>query len=164
MKAIKIALLFAALTFISAPAIAQTSLSTNNGSFAGKALLGLYTQYKADGKLDLANPTNLANLATLAKNIKNLAQTAKTANFVKGLISGSKNLVNNDNSSTVLSSLKSLSKLDLSALQGAAVSKSGDAAKNVLNTLGSAAANASSSSATKEKAASILTNLFNKLK
>lgn len=99
-----------------ASAISLGGLGSSSGSSAGKALLGLYTQYKKDGKLDLTNTTNLANIATLAKNIKGLSTQSKTSNFVSGLIKGSQNLVTTNNSSSVLNSLKKLSTLDLNAL------------------------------------------------
>ena len=45
--------------------------ATTNGQAAGAALKALYSQYKADGKLDMANLTNIMNLATLANNVVN---------------------------------------------------------------------------------------------
>ena len=54
--------------------------ATSEGQAAGVALKALYTQYKADGKLDMANLTNIMNLATLANNVKDLkGQTNKSA-------------------------------------------------------------------------------------
>ena len=99
--------------------------ATTNGQAAGAALKGLYTQYKTDGKLDMANLTNIMNLATLANNVKDLkGQTNKSAfykDFATGLVSGSGNLVTSANTSSVMSGLTSLvNNVDLSALQGKA--------------------------------------------
>ena len=50
----------------------KTSTATSNGKAAGVALKSLYTQYKADGKLNMQNVGNIVNLATLANNLKGL--------------------------------------------------------------------------------------------
>ena len=136
MKAFKVFAVIAAAFLLTAPmqsAKAQTSsegttLTQSNGASAGLALLSLYTQYKSAGKLDLSNTTNLSNLITLATNIKGLSSSVKNSSFLTGLISGSKNLVNNSNSSTVLSSLSSLANLDLSSLSSTAASAATTAA------------------------------------
>jgi len=104
----------------------STANPTKNGTSVGTALLGLYTQYKTDGKLDLSNVTNLANLATIANNIGGLKDTASsTASsfldlFKSGLIKGSTNLVNNANADSVINILTKLSNTDLSSLTKAA--------------------------------------------
>lgn len=183
MKTIKVIMTIAAVLLISAPlqeAKAQSSaissaisaLTSQNGKSAGSALLSLYTQYKADKKIDLTNPANISNILTIANNIKGLAQASNTTNFLSGLISGSKNLVNNNNSSSVLSSLKSLSGLDLSSLAGAAAksaatSAAKSAATSLLSKATGAASTASStasaaSDSMADKASSILTSLFKK--
>lgn len=179
MKSVKLIIAVAAICLLAAPvqtAKAQNSalsgvvsaLTASNGNSAGSALLGLYSQYKADGKLDLQNASNIKNLLTLAQNIKGLAQTKNTTNFLSGLITGSKNLVNNSNSSTVLSSLSNLSKLDLSSL-GTSVASSAakSAASGLLSKVASGAKNTATSAPTNSatnKASSILTSLFGKLK
>lgn len=178
MKAIHVITVIAAAVLLCAPvqsakaqnstiANAVSALTSQNGTSAGSALLGLYTQYKADKKLDFSNPTNIKNLLALANNIKGLASNASTTNFLSGLIKGSKNLVNDSNSSSVLSSLKSLSNLDLSSL---ATKAAGTAAKSAASSLlskvtksGSTNAQTTTSAST-DKAASILTSLFSKLK
>ena len=116
-----------------------TPTATTNGQAAGAALKSLYTQYKSDGKLDMANLSNIMNLATLANNVKDLkGQTNKTAfykDFATGLVSGSGNLITSANSSSVMSGLSNLvNKVDLSALQG----KATDVVNNV-STKGTAA-------------------------
>ena len=113
--------------------------ATTNGQAAGAALKALYSQYKADGKLDMANLSNIMNLATLANNVKDLkGQTNKSAfykDFATGLVSGSGNLITSTNSSSVMSGLSNLvNKVDLSALQG----KATDVVNNV-STKGTAA-------------------------
>lgn len=99
----------------------ETAAATVNGQAAGAALKSLYTQYKADGKLDMSNLTNILNLTTLASNVKGLkGQSDKTTfykDFAAGLISGSNNLVSQTNSTAVMSGLTSLvNNVDLSAL------------------------------------------------
>lgn len=144
-----------------------SSLTGNTGSSAGLALLNLYTQFKADGKLDLSNSNNISNLVTLATNIKGLkGSTSKTdlSSFVNGLISGSKNLVNKGNSTSVLNSLKSISNLDLSSLGNAAVSTATAKAKsNLLGQMAKATKDTADNGDT-QKAGSILTDLFKSLK
>lgn len=113
--------------------------ATTNGQAAGAALKSLYTQYKADGKLDMANITNIMNLATLANNVKDLkGQTNKSAfykDFATGLVAGSNNLITSGNSNAVMSGLSNLvNNVDLTALQG----KATDVVSNV-TTKGTAA-------------------------
>ena len=84
----------------------KTSTATSNGKAAGVALKSLYTQYKADGKLNMQNVGNIVNLATLANNLKGLkGQSDKSAfykDFASGLVTGSGNLVNDSNSGAVM--------------------------------------------------------------
>lgn len=106
-------------------ATTETPTATTNGKAAGAALKALYTQFKADGKLDMANLTNIMNLATLANNVKDLkGQTNKSAfykDFASGLVAGSGSLVSNANSTSVMNGLSNLvNNVDLSALQGKA--------------------------------------------
>lgn len=102
----------------------KTATATSNGKSAGAALKALYTQYKADGKLNMKNLSNLMNLATLANNIQDLkGQGNKSAfykDFAAGLVTGSGNLVNSSNSNAVMGGLTNLvNNVDLSGLQGA---------------------------------------------
>ena len=113
--------------------------ATTNGQAAGAALKALYSQYKADGKLDMANLSNIMNLATLANNVKDLkGQTNKSAfykDFATGLVAGSNNLITSSNSNAVMSGLSKLvNNVDLTALQG----KATDVVSNV-TTKGTAA-------------------------
>lgn len=138
------------------------ALTQGNGANAGLALLGLYTQYKADGKLDFKNVNNINNLLTLASNIKGLDKLTEKAPFISGLISGSKNLVNQKNSNTVVNSLTSLAGLDLSSLGTAAA---GAAASSAVSSLlgGSNTQATSQTTQATNQAASILTGLFGAL-
>lgn len=177
MKTFRIVTFIAAAILLIAPmqrVNAQSALSSvvstltqSNGNTAGGAILSLYTQYKADGKVDLTNPKNISNIITLASNIKNLKKTSDKTQFVSGLISGSKNLVNSNNSASVLSSLTSLSKIDLSSVASSAATS---AASSLLSKATSTAKSTASTAATSvadnkqvQKAASVLTGLFGKL-
>lgn len=146
-----------------------TALTSQNGINAGKALLGLYTQFKADGnKFNFQNSNNINNLLTLAGSIqglKNGTENVNTTNFLSGLISGSNNLVNKNNSSNVLSSLTSLANVDLSSLTGTVASSAASSAVSSLlsKTTGGTANTASASSAATDAAGSILSSLFGKL-
>lgn len=115
------------------------SAATSNGQAAGAALKALYTQYKADGKIDLSNINNIMNLAALANNLKDLkGQTNKSAfykDFAAGLVTGSNSLVTSSNSTAVMNGLSKLvNNVDLTALQG----KASEVVENV-TTKGSAA-------------------------
>ena len=115
------------------------SAATSNGQAAGAALKALYTQYKADGKIDLSNINNIMNLAALANNVKDLkGQTNKSAfykDFAAGLVTGSNSLVTSSNSAAVMNGLSKLvNNVDLTALQG----KASEVVENV-TTKGSAA-------------------------
>lgn len=132
------------------PATSQSSNTALNGSSAGAALLGLYTQYKTDGKLDLSNINNILNLATLASNVKGVGGLLDSTGFLGGLISGSRNLVNNNNSSNVISALGKLANLNLNSLSGV--------------TSSAAASGVNTSAAGITSAVSTLSSLFNTLK
>lgn len=120
------------------------SSGTTNGVACGAALKSLYTQYKADGKIDTKNLSNIMNLATLANGIESLkGQSDKSAfykDFATGLITGSGNLVTGKTASSVTSTLSSLGNLDLSALGDVAAAVAGNAA----GTSASASSNKSS--------------------
>ncbi|MBQ0080865.1 MAG: hypothetical protein KBS95_04890 [Alistipes sp.] len=142
-----------------------SALTSSNGLKAGTALLSLYTEYKSTGTIDLKNLENIQKILTIAQNIKGLKDATpktNTTDFVSGLISGSKNLVTQSNSSTVLEGLKSLANVDVSSLANSAATS---ASKSALSKL--AGAKATASEATQEAASSatsILTSLFSALK
>lgn len=121
----------------------ETSTGTANGQAAGTALKGLYKQYKADGKLDMKNLNNIANAATFAANVKGLKGMSdkKTfyKEFVSGLILGSDNLVNENNSTTVMSGITSLvNNVDLSSLTSGLTSSLTNAASTAATTTSTA--------------------------
>lgn len=97
---------------------------TQSGTTAGSALLGLFSQYKKDGKVDLGNINNILNLATLVNNVKGLKTNNTSDSFIadyaKGLITGSKNLVNQQNSTNVINNLVNLAGLKLNSVTNAA--------------------------------------------
>ena len=125
----------------STEAAAETKSSAySSGQTSGAALKALYSQYKADGKnLNMTNMQNMLNLASLATNVQGLktADAAYKKDFVKGLILGSTNLVTNNNSTSVLSSLTSFAKMDLSSLINAEslTEKAESAAKNAITSI-----------------------------
>ena len=112
----------------------------SSGQTSGAALKALYSQYKADGKnLNMNNMQNMLNLASLATNVQGLktADSDYKKEFVKGLILGSTNLVTNNNSTSVLSSLTNFAKMDLSSLINAEslTEKAESAAKNAITSI-----------------------------
>ncbi len=120
---------------------AETKSSAySSGQTSGAALKALYSQYKADGKnLNMNNMQNMLNLASLATNVQGLktADSDYKKEFVKGLILGSTNLVTNNNSTSVLSSLTNFAKMDLSSLINAEslTEKAESAAKNAITSI-----------------------------
>lgn len=92
------------------------------GQQSGVALSALHTQYKADGKVDMANFTNILNIAIVA----NAAQTLKEQteggryykDFSKGLIVGSNELVSEATVGNVIAGVSALTNIDLESLQG----------------------------------------------
>ena len=105
-----------------------TATPTSNGQASGAALRSLYTQYKADGKMDMTNISNIINLATLSQAVTELkdAGTVDKSDYIKefatGLILGSNNLVNQTNSTPVVSNLTNLANVNLSSVTNAAAS------------------------------------------
>ena len=137
--------------------------ATSDGQAAGVALKALYGQYKADGKLDMSNLTNLMNLAALATSVQNLkGQTDKTTfykDFVKGLISGSNNLVNADNSTSIMSGLQNLvNNVDLSGLTASAEEKAESAAATLTEKLAGASEKANTAVENATEIAGAVTN------
>ena len=124
-----------------------------NGQTSGAALKSLYSQYKTDGKVDLANLNNVVSMAQLVNGIqglKNVDDKSKFyGDFAAGLILGSNNLVTQQTSNPVTSTLQGLVQgTDLTAiaaagLAAAAQSKQGQqvqqtattASNNVANTV-----------------------------
>ncbi len=138
------------------------SAATVDGKAAGVALRALYTQYKADGKLDMGNLNNLLNLTALANNIQGLkGQTSKAAfykDFASGLVMGSSSLVTEQNSTSVMNGLTNLvNNVDLSGLTNKAESTAASVAEKVA--AASDKANTAVTNAT--EIASAVTNILN---
>ena len=143
--------------------------ATSEGQAAGVALKALYGQYKTDGKLDMSNLTNLMNLAALATSVQNLkGQTDKTTfykDFVKGLITGSNNLVNENNSTSIMSGLQNLvNNVDLSGLTASAEEKAESAAATLTEKLTGASAKANTAVENATEIAGAVTNILNLFK
>lgn len=141
------------------------SAATTNGRTAGVALKSLFTQYKADGKLDMGNINNLLNLTTLASNIQGLkGQTNKGAfykDFAAGLVLGSNNLVNETNSTNVMNGLTNLvNNVDLSAL----TAKANTTAEKVTETVSTTAVKADTAIANATEIATSVSNILNLFK
>ena len=147
----------------------STTTATSNGQAAGVALKALYTQYKADGKLDMGNLTNLMNLTTLATNVQGLkGQSNKSAfymDFAKGLVLGSNNLVTESNSSSVMSGLTNLvNNVDLSGLTASAEEKASSAASALTEKLTGASEKANTAVENATEIAGAVTNILNLFK
>ena len=122
-----------------------------NGQTSGAALKSLYSQYKTDGKVDLANLNNVISMAQLVNGIqglKNVDDKSKFyGDFAAGLILGSNNLVTQQTSNPVTSTLQGLVQgTDLTAiaaagLAAAAQSKQGQQAQQTATTASNNVAN-----------------------
>lgn len=97
------------------------SESYTAGQQSGVALKALYTQYKADGKLDFSNLNNLLNIVNLSAQVQKITKAEKGtvdySEFGKGLVAGSVNLVNGLNKDQVVNVLtQQLAKVDTSKI------------------------------------------------
>lgn len=151
-------------TTTATPAETATA-ATSNGQAAGVALKSLFTQYKADGKLDMGNLNNLMNLAALATNVQGLkGQTDKTTfykDFASGLVLGSNNLVNSANSTSIMSGLQNLvNNVDLSGL----TQKAETTKENLTEKLTAASSKADTAVANATEIAGAVTNILNLFK
>ena len=143
--------------------------ATSEGQAAGVALKALYGQYKTDGKLDMSNLTNLMNLAALATSVQNLkGQTDKTTfykDFVKGLITGSNNPVNENYSTSIMTGLQNLvNNVDLSGLTASAEEKAESAAATLTEKLTGASEKANTAVENATEIAGAVTNILNLFK
>lgn len=139
-----------------------TTTAETSGQKAGAALKSLYTQYKADGKVDMSNLTTLTNLATLATNVQDLkGQSDKSVfykDFAKGLVLGSDNLVTDSMSSSVMSGLSNLANnVDLSSLTSSATS-------SIANSLTTVSTKADTAVENATEIATSVTNILNLFK
>ena len=123
----------------------QTMTSSNNsaaytaGTACGSALVALYNQYKAAGKIDLSNPTNLIHLATLASSSANLKENLKNTTyfqgFANGTIFGSKNTITTSSATNILNSLAGFDLSSLTKKNTATTTQTTNAVSSVVNLL-----------------------------
>lgn len=141
-----------------------SSLS-NMGKSSGIALASLYSQYRADGRVDMKNLNNIINIATIVNDL----QTAKSQDekslqsddFVSGLITGSMQLVNQKNSTSVLDNLATIAKLNLSEITNAAATATAATAAAANNTATAAANTAATAAAATDSAVTSAINKIN---
>lgn len=100
-----------------------------NGQAAGSLLKKFQKQYKADGKIDLANLDNVIQLTALGNVIYGLKGQDDNSeyfnDFSMGLVSGSKKLINTNSASNITKLLRSLADIDFTS-----ISKATEAALN----------------------------------
>jgi hypothetical protein len=109
----------AALSLLTSCSILQgVSNAVSSGSSTGTAISAIYNVLKATGGIDLSNLANIINIGQILTGANSLANATAsyTDEFTKGLIQGSNSLITTANASKVISSLKSLSGMDTSAL------------------------------------------------
>ena len=124
------------------------SESYTAGQQSGVALKALYTQYKADGKLDFSNLSNLANILNLSAQVQKITKaeqgTVDYSEFGQGLIAGSVNLVNEINQAQVVEVLtQQLGNIDTSKITEVA-GQAQTTVNNVTETVGNVSETASS--------------------
>ncbi len=128
------------------PSTSSTTPSTNTtaaqaGKSAGAAIDALTAQYKADGKIDMKNFTNLANILNLIGSAQGLKDNKDDATYKKGFIQGLvANSINIDAASapSITDKLQELAaKTDTSKLQSAVQKGQATAAEvqNVANSV-----------------------------
>lgn len=130
---------------------AQTTAQSESytaGQQSGVALKALYTQYKADGKLDFSNLSNLANILNLSAQVQKITKaeqgTVDYSEFGQGLIAGSVNLVNEINQAQVVEVLtQQLGNIDTSKITEVA-GQAQTTVNNVTETVGNVTETASS--------------------
>lgn len=148
-------------TATEATATETASTATVDGKAAGVALRSLFTQYKTDGKLDMGNLNNLLNLTSLANNIQGLKGQANKGTFYKdfasGLVTGSNNLVTEENSTSVMDGLTNLvNNVDLSGL----TQKAETAQTTVAEKVASAASKTNTAVTNASEIATAVTNIL----
>lgn len=124
------------------------SESYTAGQQSGVALKALYTQYKADGKLDFSNLNNLLNIVNLSTQVQKVTKAEKGtvdySEFGKGLVAGSVNLVNEVNQAQVVEVLtQQLGNIDTSKITEVA-GQAQTTVNNVTETVGNVTETASS--------------------
>lgn len=105
---------------------AKSGSATASGQASGAALKSLYSQYKADGRIDVTNLSNIMMLSQLANGIQSLKgvddKSAFYTDFAAGLILGSDNLVTKQTANPITNTLQTLANgTDLSSIAAAGV-------------------------------------------
>lgn len=103
-------------------ATVENQAAYTSGQQTGVALSALHSQYKAAGKVDMSDFSNILNVAIVA----NAAQTLKEQteggqyykDFGKGLIVGSNELVSDATLGNVVAGISALTNVDVDSLQG----------------------------------------------
>ena len=103
-------------------ATVENQAAYTSGQQTGVALSALHSQYKATGKVDMSDFSNILNVAIVA----NAAQTLKEQteggqyykDFGKGLIVGSNELVSDATLGNVVAGISALTNVDVDSLQG----------------------------------------------
>ena len=124
------------------------SESYTAGQQSGVTLKALYTQYKADGKIDFSNLSNIANILNLSAQVQKITKaeqgTVDYSEFGQGLIAGSVNLVNEINQAQVVEVLtQQLGNIDTSKITEVA-GQAQTTVNNVTETVGNVTETASS--------------------
>ena len=105
---------------------AKSGSASASGQASGAALKSLYSQYKADGQIDVTNLSNIMMLSQLANGIQSLKgvddKSAFYTDFAAGLILGSDNLVTEQTANPITNTLQTLANgTDLSSIAAAGV-------------------------------------------
>ncbi len=89
--------------------MSSTTNASSAGSTLGTAISSLYGQYKQNGSIPLTNVSNLLLMQQVINNAdvykKNYTDSQFLGSFASGLVTGSNNLVNSSNQSSVLSNV-----------------------------------------------------------
>ena len=105
---------------------AKSGSASASGQASGAALKSLYSQYKADGQIDVTNLSNIMMLSQLANGIQSLKgvddKSAFYTDFAAGLILGSDNLVTKQTANPITNTLQTLANgTDRSSIAAAGV-------------------------------------------
>lgn len=156
--------LVAMITFASCGVLGSAtgnSEAAKSGKSSGVALRNLYNTYQSTGKIEMTNISTMMQVASLVNGVQALKtttdKTAFYADFLTGLITGSNNLVNKNNSTNVMNALTTMSNLDLSAITNAAANNNN--AATATGALGTAA-NIAAASESVSSAVSSLNSIF----
>ena len=120
-------------------AVEAVSESYTAGQQSGVSLKALYNQYKADGKLDFSNLSNITNILNVSAQVQKLTSAEKDSvsysDFSKGLIEGSLNLINDLNVEQVTETLVS----QLGSIDTTKITETADKAQTAVSNISSTA-------------------------